>query len=819
MTTLYIDGRQADIDSRSNISVSLSVTTLDIADDGRTGYSKSIVIPMTARNRSIMGDCDQIHARERFNASLHTARIEVDGCTVIDGTLMLSGCVGSGTEQYYKVNIVGAGKLWAQQASRTALTALYPDYSATINAATISASWKGDTPVRFLPVQRDKYALTNSSVSLDPAARILWAGDYHPFLHLKSVVRQIFASAGYTVESSFLDSDYFDSFYMSGNYPQRDISALKTRMNFLAGRFSDVQATADKWGRVYADPYSSLNSLGNIVDTADPKEEQDGKSLDHVFNTNDCFTKDGERIAFVPLYEISVGFEYRITYVTDYVIRNRAELTGFNQINLGYGDRHDFVIPNRFEDRRNAFVKNRTYRCIIFDYVAGRTYVLVATVKDAEGNTEDRLILGISARSALVSFSEEDEYVALKMFFMSDAGLQNYEGDWVLYDGYIDEKGSTEVNVRVRSQARRATPTSPCYFDEFWFGGANEGMKLILKEVTTLRPVFLPHPTQGSTVTFPEVAAHGIRQIAVINALRHMFDLCFYTDNLEKKVYVEPRKEFYRKDVTVDWSDRIDRSKPLVVEELGADLHRTMVFKYADGDGATARRNLSEGGVLGRWEATIDNCYATDGEGISENPLFRPSVNTSECLPGALSASFLQVGDRDADLENDSDDFNFPPKVVRFLGMVALPDGQRWGWPSNGTDYPLLAFHFPGTENPYREPDVNPDSSFSGDSETLRKNGFTLCFEDRDGVAGLHPFREDAIACCNRSRRLTVYLRLFPEDIEALSVPNRLRRDFRALYRLRIDGEWGEYRLEEVCDYNPAAQSTKCVFIGNPGIQ
>lgn len=66
------------------------------------------------------------------------------------------------------------------------------------------------------------------------------------------------------------------------------------------------------------------------------------------------------------------------------------------------------------------------------------------------------------------------------------------------------------------------------------------------------------------------MAAHRVRQIDLIGALKQMFNLCFYSDALTGTLYIEPRDDFYRDDTVIDWSDRIDRSRPVTVEELGA---------------------------------------------------------------------------------------------------------------------------------------------------------------------------------------------------------------------------------------------------------
>lgn len=94
------------------------------------------------------------------------------------------------------------------------------------------------------------------------------------------------------------------------------------------------------------------------------------------------------------------------------------------------------------------------------------------------------------------------------------------------------ETGQIDIRLTIRSAAREIAPSSPRYFDRVYFGGADQGMNLTLGRRTTLKPIFLPHPCEGSTVRFADVAAHRVRQIDLIGALKQMFNLCFYSDAL-----------------------------------------------------------------------------------------------------------------------------------------------------------------------------------------------------------------------------------------------------------------------------------------------
>lgn len=289
---LFIDNREADIDRGTEVSISLSIASATNLELGKTGYSKTIRIPMTLRNMSIMGDAEQVHAIEMFNQHNHTARIEVDGSVVIEGAPMLTKCEMTGDQSgWYALNIIGAGKEWIKAASETVLRDTAIEFREQINAYNVFRSWSGASPVRFLPVQRDKFTIDSGTVTAP--VKMLTFQDYHPFINVKAILDAIAAQAGYTFRSEFFDSEYFKSLYMSGNYPEQDVELKKERMGFLAKRFASATATADYEGRVYADPFTTIHTIGNLVDTADPKESRGGVTLPDVFNKNGCFRTTG----------------------------------------------------------------------------------------------------------------------------------------------------------------------------------------------------------------------------------------------------------------------------------------------------------------------------------------------------------------------------------------------------------------------------------------------------------------------------------------------------------------------------------------------
>ncbi len=767
---LYVDNKKLDTDAQSSVAVSLAVAAVTDPRKSRAGYTRTLRVPATPTNDAILGWAGEIHARDGFNTRPHTGRVEHEGAVLIEGPLYLSR---TRKGEYYELHIIGASKEWVRGASARRLSDTPIPWTATLTGSTIASSWTAaGAVVRFFPVAREKRELDYSSGSVIPAVKVLSTDDYHPFLHVGSLLRAIFAQNGYTMESDLFAS--FDNLYISGNYPTKDVAVLKANMDFLARRALAGSVAANSQGRVYANPYQVGFTLGNIVDVGAGED---------TFSNGGYFQMDGERIAFIPTTPVTLGFQYHLRYTTDYRMKSRTELAGFNEVYLGEQASRKFSLVNPYPDRRASFRPGRSYKLAVFSHMAGRDYVLKYTRTDATESYQVSQMAG-SAAFSNVTIPDAVSVSPPELYYRNSpadgANFVPYTGDWALYDGFVGETGTMDVELTLRTAPENVSLSAPKFFNSIWFGGAEPGMKITLSEKTWLRPVFYAQPTEGTRLTFADVCAHDATQMDLIDALRQMFNLYFQTDNRGKMVRVESETDFHAGWWEVDWTGRIDLGKPIEVEELGADLSREMVWSYRTGDGAVSKLNRADGGQMGKWSARVENTAAADAVSVWENPLFTPSLNAARVYQGAPSALIVQAGNNEADVLERTENLNFLPKIVRYEGMKALPTGETWGWPQVGDAYPKIAFHAP-------------------------ESNHTLCFEDRDGCVGLHIVYDRDVRLWNNSRRVTLWLAMEAVDVESI--------DFRKFYRLTIDGEPGLYQLEEICDYTPGAPSTKCVFI------
>ena len=778
---LIIDGMSCDPGQERITLPGYDVARTRDLDEARKGRSLTMTIPRTPLNDTALGFAAEPDTADRFNDRLHTAELRQEGASLIRGSVRLLAVEETG----YRIEIRDGGSGWAEQAARSPVADLEIDWSTRLTPTAICESWTDDSPVKFFPIHRDDYEQQNSSSDLLPAERILSVEDYHPFLHVATLVGQIFAQSGYRIKSRFLESELFRSLYMSGAYASRDTAAAVNRMGFSARRLAPATASGNELGRVFANPKALANTVGNIVDTATPLSiDTDGVVLSDLYNNGNCFSIDDGKIVFTPPTTISAGFEYYLKYTTDHRILSRTRLTGYDTVYLGPGAEFQFQLTNRYEDQRDNLQPGFSYRVVVFDHQEGTKYRLTYN----RSNVQGMIWSTFSARSALVSTSSTGTFSNPELDIFTNPGWAPYTGDWALYKGYIEETGQTTVEVRLRTPAETIFPASPKFFNQIYFAGAEEGMALTLHKECSLRPRFLPGPAFGSQIGFADVIGREIRQSELLEAVAHLFNLRFYTEEATRTVWIEPEADLFGSGEIVDWSDRTDFSQPIVRQQTAPEVHETRTWRLQEGDGAVNRFDNEEQTTLGAWSFQSPSPASLQGEEVCRNPIFAPTLNSVGHYLNAPSARILQVGDRD---DTEEDGTNFTPRIVRYVGMKPLPANERWGYPSGAGEYPLAAFLHPGDEA--TEP-------------------FTLGFEDRDGATGLHSYYDRQLSREAVGERISLTLRIEPHEFEALLTPGTGMPDIRSAFRIDIGSGIVTAALREIGEYDPEGGSATCIL-------
>ncbi len=773
MVEIFVDGARCDL--KAGYTLPKNIFTLDgesfaKASQQQSGRSVTLSLPSTPHNDRIMLHATDPCAGERFNDEYHEAVVMADGAELLRGVVHLLGIKGQEGAADYIIRVRDGAGDWAESASRTDLKDTELEYDETISEELIEQSWGEGATVRFLPVRHDDYTPAYDSTSLFPPQRVMSVGDYHPFISVEKLLRAIFASKGYEVVSNFMRSEEFAKLHMSGCYATagRSTTKLNSAVGFLAGRESEPTATADSMGRVWLTPLVLTSSLGNFVESA----EGDG-----LYNNNGVLTIGEEGVIYRPTVAVTAGFELRLKYRTDYRITSGEGIQGFDALYFDSGCDMRFNLENPFPDRRNGATAGVQYRCVIFDYEQDSIYRLLYTSDEGSG-----ILSVFTAGSTYVTIPTGHTNVrcTLQRKVDNDTFVDMNKG-WSLYDGWVEDEGEIDVDVTLRTPPELITPSGKS-FTRMYLHGAAQGQRITLAKECTLRPIFSATPALGSALTFADIAQHGVSQLEFIEAVQQLFNLRIATDAAARKVYIEPYDDFYNGEV-FDWSGRVEMSGEMEAEEMAAKQKKRRTLCYrAEADGAVARFNTQNDTTLGEWSTTTDSYAAVLGHQRHANTLFCPTLSEARIHASAPSAVIMQVGDRDADeLESVS------TRIVHYEGLRPLPEGEVWSFPTYAQSYPFAAFHAP--------------------------EEFTLCFEDRDGLQGLHRYYDKQWRSQQMRRTLTLDIRLSPHEVAGLGELSGEGPNMRSRYHLNLSGQGAMYLLVAVESYNAERGMARCKFM------
>ncbi len=771
MIELFIDGREVDLAEGSSVELSLSLE--EITAPGKTKETTfPLTLPMSARNRAVLGFPEQALSPKAFNRETHTGKITSRGSILLHGRVELTACEANadGTGRY-RITLRVPPPAWIERAGRRTLAQTAVACPGVLDQETIRRSWSDGEPVKFLPVKWDRelpYGQTQAVLDS------LGYDNYYPFVRIKTLLEAVAGDAGYRIESQFLNEPFFQSLYMSGKYSGSKVSGMVSRMDFTARKTTaDKSTTVAADGRVYT-TVDATNSVGAVADAVDPPSGSTAETYGQSFRLVDG------RPAFVPERDVVAGFEFlmKIGFQVKFIPPDR--MAGISTMSWGEELLWETKYPNPMTDKKNSGGPAGTYRFCSFSTASGNRRITHYT---AEGGKYSSLVSNnqpVSIPRAFVRATCED-YVDGK-YVLSD--------DWSLYEDAeyrLHSTSARQVEIAVRSRPLPRRGGEPVFFDTIVFEGGAPNSLLTLYSGATIRPLFFSMPEPGGSTAFATLFAHEKTQLELIDAVAHLFGLHFYTDDAAKTIRIEPRFTFLDEVHTIDWTEKIDHGQPLLWQELGSERYETETLTYRPGDAAVERNDAGTGTVFGRWSVKNTHRFARHGEKTIENPLFTATRDERNSLASASAASMIVVGDR----EQRQGVPDFPGKIVRYLGLQPLPRGQTWGWPAKEQEYPAVGF-----------------------SPAL--DGFTLCFDDENGQLGLRHYHQPLYDLAEKGRILTLYLYLSPSDIEAVRYPNSACRDFRGNFAFRIRGERFRARLVEISGYDPDKRSTRCTFTVEP---
>ena len=769
MLTIRIDDVECPVVGNVTLPI-YRASRLESCEAWREGDNLTLSIASTPTTDKLFGYFCDMHRSVEFNDSYHRATLEYDGTQLVTGIVTLLGYSEVGGDKLYNLRIRTGGSEWAERAATTRLNEVGLDTTMMMTLPDIEASWSEESALRFLPLWRDSYP-KSANTSLYEPQRSIMPHNYHPFLSIRHIFERIINDSGYKIQSNFLSSPIFNRLMMSGAYRSVDTALAEQTMGFIAYRTSSTTATANSLGRINVRGPQGTFSCGAIVDTTSPTaSDEEGNTFGNAYNNNGVMHLNTIYPSFIPTREIDVAFDIHLKYISDYNITSRSALQGFDTITPCSGCTVKLKLRNPYQDCSENVMPNTSYKLLIFGETEGYTFRLgnPAIVTTTERETD--VLTPADVRSSL------------RLYYSTSTSLfyQPYMGEWALYPGHVETTGKCYVEVDIRTPFKRYTPTSPKHFNDMFIGGALPGQQATLCSGCSIKPIFSGAVGYGEVVKYEDVANHDIRVIELMNAVKQMFNLRFFTHEPTKTLYIEPYDDMDDGKV-VDWRSRqVAGSKSLMSRATECFEHTRIGYMPPDG---VAQRNVNDKQIFGEWNFHVASYAAKQGKESIINPLFMPTISLTGYSNSAPSAKVLTIGDRDVICNSDY----IEPRVVVYQGFVALPADQKWESFGKNLGYPLATFHDPDTQT-------------------------SLCFEDRDGCQGLNSYylnelrerERRELLCCNILLDATEYATLFDPNSAGATIFSR--------FRLDMQGASSIFKLEEIADYNPATGIATCTF-------
>jgi hypothetical protein len=289
----------------------------------------------------------------------------------------------------------------------------------------------------------------------------------------------------------------------------------------------------------------------------------------------------------------------------------------------------------------------------------------------------------------------------------------------------------------------------------------------------------------------------------ILMSLIRMFNLYFEVDpDNPKALTIEPRDDFYLtgSNNALDWTDKFDESKDMVITPLGELDSKSFYFSYKDDtDYYNNKYKKLTNDIYGKHLEVVTNDFSKEQKNVEV--IFSPTPLVGNTQSNRIVPHIYQFDEQNNTISRKATNV----RILYWGGLLAsTPSYIIKSLVPSVTLYPQTTYPYAGhLDNPY-SPDVDinwgiPEQLFYGYNNYIAPPN--LEYTNNTLYNKFYKSLIDEIADAD-SKLVEVYLRLTPEDVEFLS--------FRRIYVIK-----GYYfRLQKIEDYNPISNSlTKVEFL------
>lgn len=298
----------------------------------------------------------------------------------------------------------------------------------------------------------------------------------------------------------------------------------------------------------------------------------------------------------------------------------------------------------------------------------------------------------------------------------------------------------------------------------------------------------------------------------LLDGLTHMFNLVWDTDELSKTVYVEPDPNYYHPYNHVDWSSKVNQSRP-ITQKIGkkSDL-RNYLFTYKQDSNDIYLVAKEEVEAVSPFsEELIINPNSAEDIADSENPTFAPSlsyaIETDLQGTGARpGVTFIRMA-KTTVLDQDSvKTYDFEPRILYYGGTADYTevygndplDQPTWVWDGVDTNGGWPHAWFVNNISPR----YNPSLAFN---DNASENLSSIAPYSGSDQGLLSSYWEEYRKAASVGSIIQAELFLTESEVNSLTFQNKVYLNLKyigpGIYRLNKIREWDIEDRRALCEF------------------
>lgn len=636
---------ELDVSSHDDFPLALTFQISDIKNITATSgdYSKTFKIPATKNNNKIFKhqyNPNSDYLGEHLSIG-RRCRILINDFYSLVGKLKVTGMGGYGKKPtHYDCVFYGNNLSWAKELDGKYMNQEFNDgyglwgssgSQLTYDRSNVTSSWSqensesGSSPLVYPIVSYGDYNPDGFSKTIQLLKTYYenWGGssakkgyqgwdtthpygtpnpasDWRPAIWVKTTFEAIFKKIGYSIESNFFNTDLFKKLvWLLPNFkysnPDERVDEFCVETKLLNERTITFAATA------YLSAIN-VDCFGYFLNGSMSRNDGD-----------DYYTGTLRQVMGLATASSPYASGYNLEIILD--DNDRVDISN-NYVVVGEYGYYDLKIPN-FQTKVVRIYKGSTGYSHVYE-VKSAVNLEVQTVGETSWN-----IIGQIEKSLFPETASGGTGV-------NQSTISNT--NWVNMNGALEVKGfwlNKNDKIRITKGVELFDTSSASQNFSVglaWraIGSANFHISLDTTKVYW-----------GQTYDLHKVVNPQYKQVDFVKGVAHAFNLTLTTDEVAKKIYIEPFNDFYKTyGEAIDWTQKLDRSKEIKDSWIKSDLKRSLVFKYKSDD--------KDEKVKARGDQYFDKIHdeypyreeLSDsferGQSIFENPFFAGTYNSQD---------------------------------------------------------------------------------------------------------------------------------------------------------------------------------------------